>query len=46
LIPKALRQIERGVVIGVIPMPTDHAVERLLVRSIGSIWIVATMALL
>ena len=46
LIPKALRQIERGVAIGVIPMPTHNAVERLLVRSIGSIWVVTTMALL
>ena len=45
-IPKPSGEIQSGVVISVIPMPTENAFERLLVRSIGSIWIVATMVLL
>jgi hypothetical protein len=45
-IPKAASQIQSRIVVSMIAVLTDHTRERALVRSIGSIWIVATMALL
>src|SRR6266852_7954655 len=46
VIPKALRQIRGSIVVGMVPMPTDHTAERLLVGPVRTIWVRAPMAFL